>query len=234
MDIFGFRSFSFRSYSFRSFSFIELLIATLFFILYTPNIVFKQFVKNKSINLLICSLFFIFSVYLVNFILNKGFVEGFKEGAISVMSDSADRAKNAFGTDLKKLYKLNNTSTDTIYSGLGSDLTLTNDISNYIKNYQNYSKFLSNNYSITMPPELFKHINKDNDSPNDIKIVGPELKTRLDCFKNNILNGNKFPDVNTTNIQTFNKELSKFQCPEPTTTPPKKPATTTTTPPKKK
>jgi hypothetical protein len=59
---------------------IELLIFTLLFILYTPNIVFRPFVKNKLYNLLLCSLFFGISIYLVNwFLFRNKFVEGLNQ-----------------------------------------------------------------------------------------------------------------------------------------------------------
>ena len=42
----------------------EILISTFFFILYSPNLIFKPFLKNKWYNLALCSLFFFLSVYL--------------------------------------------------------------------------------------------------------------------------------------------------------------------------
>jgi len=47
-------------------SILEVLIITLLFVFFSPNIVFKPFFKNKWCNILACSLFFIISIYLVH------------------------------------------------------------------------------------------------------------------------------------------------------------------------
>jgi len=176
-------------------------VATVFFILYTPNIVFKSFVKNKSVNLLICCLFFTVSIYLVNFILNQGFIEGFEEG-LTTVSESCNRAQNAFGNTNTKLDYITNSSSNNTYSGLGGDKSISKDIDEYKKDYGNYvSKTLCSENSktkkmdATMPPDLDKIIKVDASAKD---IVDDALKKRLDCFKNNILNGKKFDPKNFT------------------------------------
>jgi hypothetical protein len=212
------------------------LIATFFFVLYTPNIVFKSFVKNKWMNLLVCSLFFIFSVYLVNFILNRGFIEGFKEGVNQ--SDASDRASNAFGRTNEHLSKLstnkssfNGTGTSN-YPGL-RDTIYHEQSKKYVADYGAYAKHLSLNESITMPPTLNKLMTNDKSDK--------AITERLDCFKNNIINGITFPK--NSEIKNFTCSEKKSATTKPATT---KPAIvagaagkvvekkTTTTPPKKK
>jgi hypothetical protein len=53
---------------------LEIVVITLVFIFFIPNIVFKPFFKNKWYNVLLCSLFFIFSIYFINtfFIYREG------------------------------------------------------------------------------------------------------------------------------------------------------------------
>jgi hypothetical protein len=89
----------------------QIFVFFVFFILYTPKLIFKPFIKNKFYNVLLCSLFFIVSVNLVDFLytsfLNERNLETFQEGAFSnnTSQDCVDSQKYS-GTDSDLVKKL--------------------------------------------------------------------------------------------------------------------------------
>jgi len=131
----------------------ELLLIVLFFILYTPNLVFKPFVKNKWYNIFICSLLFGISIYLVNLFLYKylHIEERFVEGA------SANSPGNLGQTDecnkSTQYYKdiLNNVKAPTAGVNPNQYVPIVDSIN---KNAQNISKDICQPKSkFTLAPE---------------------------------------------------------------------------------
>ena len=208
---------------------MDLIIPTVCFILYTPNVLFAPFVKNKWYNLIISSLLFSVTLYILQNLIK--FKEGIKSGGFEGTTKECDDSKIYAKTVFKEVNKLqnkkpkmspppttldkNDQKTINDYS-LTYGKNLTESINSVTKDVEMYSKQVCIGSAKWTPPPKEYIENPENYSKN----LGLKAMEKVTIPPNILSLYNKTPTPTTARPTTAKPTTAKPTTARPTTAKP--------------